>query len=150
MRNAITRTMTLAQVASEHPEAEEILARHGLHCIGCSVAWWETLEEGALAHGMSAEEIDRMLEELNAQKKKGGKDEGPVKTLDLRPLPPPERHQRIFRMWGELRAGETLRIINDHDPKPLHYQFEAEHNGKFAWDYELRGPEDWIVRIRRV
>ena len=150
MAPRITLTTTLEEVLSEVPEAAEILPKYGLHCIGCSVAYWETLEQGALAHGMSAEVIDRMLEELNAQKGKGGKDEGPVKTLDLRPLPPPERHQRIFEMWDGLRVGGTLRIINDHDPKPLYYQFEAEHKGQFAWDYELRGPKDWIVRIRRV
>jgi uncharacterized protein (DUF2249 family) len=43
-----------------------------------------------------------------------------------------------------------LRIINDHDPKPLHYQFEAEQKGKYEWEYEKQGPSDWIVKIKRV
>ena len=150
MAQKIARTTTLEEVLSEVPEAAEILPKYGLHCIGCSVAYWETLEQGALAHGMSAGEIDRRLEELNAPKAGAGRDEGQVVTLDLRPLPPPKRHQRIFETWDSLEPGETLRIINDHDPKPLYYQFEAEHKGQFAWDYELRGPKDWIVRIRRV
>lgn len=67
--------------------------------------------------------------------------------LDLRPLPPPQRHKQIFEMWGALSSGGILRIINDHDPKPLYYQFEAEHKGDFTWDYDQQGPEDWIVRI---
>ena len=67
--------------------------------------------------------------------------------LDLRPLPPPQRHKQIFEMWGALPSGGILRIINDHDPKPIYYQFEAEHKGDFTWDYDQQGPEDWIVRI---
>ncbi|MEE9151174.1 MAG: DUF2249 domain-containing protein [Thermoplasmata archaeon] len=40
--------------------------------------------------------------------------------------------------------------MNDHDPKPLYYQFEAEQKGKFEWEYEKEGPIDWIVKIKRV
>ncbi|MBI2858260.1 MAG: DUF438 domain-containing protein, partial [Chloroflexi bacterium] len=47
--------------------------------------------------------------------------------LDLRQIMPFERHELIFEKWDALKPGETLRIINDHDPKPLHYQFEAEY-----------------------
>jgi uncharacterized protein (DUF2249 family) len=36
------------------------------------------------------------------------------------------RHELIFENWNALKPGETLKIINDHDPKPLRYQFEAE------------------------
>jgi uncharacterized protein (DUF2249 family) len=71
-------------------------------------------------------------------------------TLDLRSMPPFERHGRIYQLWEGLKPGETLRIINDHDPKPLHYQFEAEQKGKYEWEYEQQGPTDWIVKIKRV
>ena len=46
--------------------------------------------------------------------------------LDLRPVMPFERHELIFKKWDGLKPGETLRITNDHNPKPLWYQFEAE------------------------
>lgn len=65
-------------------------------------------------------------------------------------MPPFERHEKIFEMWNGLKEGETLRIINDHDPKPLHYQFEAELNGKYGWQYEKQGPKDWIVKIKKI
>ena len=67
----------------------------------------------------------------------------------LRPLPPPQRHQRIFATWEGLKSGEAMRIINDHDPKPLRYQFEAEYAGHHAWEYEQQGPKDWQVKITR-
>ncbi len=73
-----------------------------------------------------------------------------VQTLDLRPMPPFERHDKIFQIWGTLQPGETLRIINDHNPKPLYYQFEAEYKGKYEWEYEQEGPKDWIVKIKRT
>jgi len=73
-----------------------------------------------------------------------------IKTLDLRAMPPVERHRKIFEIWNSLDSGETLKIINDHNPKPLYYQFEAEYKGLFAWGYEQDGPVDWIVTIKKV
>ena len=70
--------------------------------------------------------------------------------LDLRSLPPAERHNRIFEVWDSLQPGQSLRIVNDHDPKPLRYQFEAEQKGQFVWTYEERGPQDWKVKIDRI
>lgn len=72
-----------------------------------------------------------------------------IKTLDLRALAPFERHEKIFQKWDNLKNGQTLKIINDHDPKPLHYQFEAEYKDKYAWEYEKSGPKDWIVNIKK-
>jgi uncharacterized protein (DUF2249 family) len=73
-----------------------------------------------------------------------------IKTLDLRSMPPRERHQKIFELWDEMKVGETLKIINDHDPKPLYYQFAYEHMGIFEWEYEQKGPVDWIVNIKKI
>ncbi|MBI2328992.1 MAG: DUF438 domain-containing protein [Chloroflexi bacterium] len=73
-----------------------------------------------------------------------------IMELDLRAMPPFERHEKIFELWDALKPGETLRITNDHDPKPLHYQFEAEYKGQYQWEYEQQGPKDWVVKIKKV
>ncbi|KKM20402.1 hypothetical protein LCGC14_1645860 [marine sediment metagenome] len=73
-----------------------------------------------------------------------------IKNLDLRQMPPFERHTKIFEMWDDLKVDETLRIINDHDPKPLHYQFEAEYKDLYEWNYEQEGPKDWKVKIKKI
>ena len=41
-------------------------------------------------------------------------------------------------------------LVNDHDPFPLRYQFEAERPGQFGWDYLEQGPQVWRVRISRL
>ena len=71
-------------------------------------------------------------------------------VLDVRAMAPAQRHHTIFATYEALRAGESFVLVNDHDPKPLQYQFEAEHAGAFTWDYLERGPRVWQVRIGRV
>ncbi len=72
----------------------------------------------------------------------------PVSTvLDVREMAPRERHPTILSTFDALASGEALELVNDHDPKPLRYQFEAEKPGAFTWDYLEQGPEAWRVRI---
>lgn len=76
--------------------------------------------------------------------------EATVVTLDVRDMVPRDRHPSIFSQLDALNVGDTLRLINDHDPKPLRYQLMAERPDMFAWDPEEQGPERWIVRIRKT
>ncbi|HET7043916.1 MAG TPA: DUF2249 domain-containing protein [Gaiellaceae bacterium] len=70
-------------------------------------------------------------------------------TLDVRTEPPARRHELIFDAYDALAPGAGFVLVNDHDPKPLWYQFEAEHKGAYSWDYLEQGPEVWRVRIGR-
>ena len=70
--------------------------------------------------------------------------------IDVRSLVPRQRHATIFDLVGRLEPGNSFVLINDHDPKPLYYQLEAEHPGSFSWTYLERGPEAWRVEIGRV
>jgi uncharacterized protein (DUF2249 family) len=74
---------------------------------------------------------------------------GPDPELDVCRLPPAQRHQQILSTFHGLTAGTAFVLVNDHDPKPLYYQFAAEHPGEFTWDYTESGPELWRVRIGR-
>jgi uncharacterized protein (DUF2249 family) len=69
--------------------------------------------------------------------------------LDVRAIPPREKHPSIFRTFDGLASGQAMVIINDHDPRPLRYQFMAERADSFDWQYEAEGPEIWRVRISR-
>ena len=69
--------------------------------------------------------------------------------LDVRDLAPAQRHETIFASYEDLAPGQGFVLVNDHDPKPLRYQFEAEQAGQFTWDSIEAGPEVWRVRIGR-
>jgi len=69
--------------------------------------------------------------------------------LDVRVIPPRERHPRIFALFDRLEPGQGFVLVNDHDPKPLYYQFQAERPGQVDWSYLEEGPEVWRVRIAK-
>ena len=54
--------MSLADIVQKYPETAEVFQKHGLHCLGCAIASFETLEQGAAAHGM---DLKALLEDLN-------------------------------------------------------------------------------------
>ena len=69
--------------------------------------------------------------------------------LDVRNVPPSRRHLLIFQTFHDLAPGGAFVLMNDHDPKPLYYQFQAELPGLFDWEYLEEGPVTWRVRLRR-
>ncbi len=71
-------------------------------------------------------------------------------TLDVRTVAPMYRHKLIFDTFEALRPGESFELVNDHDPKPLYYQFQAERTGEFTWNYKEEGPTVWRVEIGRT
>ena len=70
--------------------------------------------------------------------------------VDVRTIAPRERHPLIFSTFHALAAGEAMELVNDHDPKPLHYAFQVQEPGAFAWDYLENGPETWRVAITKL
>jgi uncharacterized protein (DUF2249 family) len=70
--------------------------------------------------------------------------------LDVREMAPRDRHGTIFATFDRLRPNQAMDLVNDHDPKPLYYQFAAEHAGEFTWNNLQEGPEVWEVKIRKT
>ncbi|MHB0867187.1 MAG: DUF2249 domain-containing protein [Thermoleophilia bacterium] len=71
-------------------------------------------------------------------------------VLDVRERPPWERHPLIFSTFDELEQGHWIRLVNDHDPRPLHYQFLHEREGQFEWSSEEKGPREWVALIKKL
>ncbi|WP_440765161.1 DUF2249 domain-containing protein [Natronorubrum sp. DTA7] len=67
--------------------------------------------------------------------------------LDVREIPPVNRHPKIHEAFDDLEPGETLTIVNDHEPKPLFYEFQAEVDAFDADGYEVErvGPEEFVA-----
>lgn len=70
-------------------------------------------------------------------------------TIDVRTIIPRERHPLLFQTFDNLAAGESFELVNDHDPKPLYYQFMAERPGELGWEYLEEGPETWRVVLTK-
>ena len=69
--------------------------------------------------------------------------------VDARLYEPKDKHITIFNTFEALSSGESMELINDHDPRPLHYQFIIERPDTFEWEYLEEGPEVWRVAITK-
>ncbi len=68
-------------------------------------------------------------------------------TVDARQYAPKDKHPTILGTFASLKPKEKMELINDHDPRPLYYQFNVEMPDQFEWEYLEEGPEVWRVSI---
>lgn len=128
-------SLTLNEIVQRWPVAADILEAHGLDlCCGGE----RTLADAAKEHNLPLEPLLERLQAAGA---------GAERVVDVRDLPPPQRHPTIFATFDALTPGEAFLLVNDHDPKPLFYQFQAERAGEFEWTAVETGPERWVIRI---
>ena len=58
----ITKDTGIIEAVQSHPEIMEVFAEYGLGCIGCMAAHFETIGQGAGAHGI---DVDALIEDIN-------------------------------------------------------------------------------------
>lgn len=63
-RTKISPDTNIADLVFKYPQVVETLMAFGLHCVGCFASQFDTIGQGAQIHGMSKEEIDEMLKEV--------------------------------------------------------------------------------------
>lgn len=71
-------------------------------------------------------------------------------SLFVPDLAPAVKHATVFQKFDALGKGETLLLINDHDPIPLYYEMKAERGDVFEWNKLENGPELWKVEITKT
>ena len=76
----ISKSTTFQELLEKRPEAAGIIAARGLHCLGCSGALFESIEQGSKMHGLNDEEISKMISEINKEKKTAKQKEKNKKT----------------------------------------------------------------------
>lgn len=69
----ITKKMTFAELLEMKPESAEVLMESGMHCFGCPMSQMETIEQGAMAHGMTKKEIDELMKKIEGLSNKDEK-----------------------------------------------------------------------------
>ncbi|WP_327102926.1 DUF2249 domain-containing protein [Nonomuraea glycinis] len=70
--------------------------------------------------------------------------------LDVRPLRKPDKHPTIFATYQALPVDGSFVLVNDHDPKHLREEFEADHAGSYRWEYLNTEVRDWRIRITKL
>lgn len=70
--------------------------------------------------------------------------------FDVRDIPCRTKHAQIVQRWADLPVGAYFVLINDHDPVPLYYQFNALFRGAFSWEYLVDGPSVFHIKISRL
>lgn len=71
-------------------------------------------------------------------------------TVNATEYPPHLKHKVIFETFNNLQPSEAMLLVNDHDPKPLHFQFDSAHAGEFDWEYIEQGPEIFRIKISKL
>ena len=61
----ISKDMMIGEVVMQYPQVADVFLSYGLHCVGCHINQYETIEQGALGHGMMPEDVDEMVTEAN-------------------------------------------------------------------------------------
>jgi hybrid cluster-associated redox disulfide protein len=61
-QKTITGDMSIIEVVQKYPDTVHVFMRHGLGCIGCALARFENIRQGAAAHGI---DVDALVEDLN-------------------------------------------------------------------------------------
>ena len=61
-QHAISAEMAIGDVINKYPDTIHVFFRHGLGCVGCAVARFENIRQGAMAHGI---DVDVLMKDLN-------------------------------------------------------------------------------------
>lgn len=67
----ITKDMNIIEVVQRYPDTAMVFMYAGMGCFGCHAAQFETIEEGALAHGIDADKLVEALNEITAADDEG-------------------------------------------------------------------------------
>jgi hybrid cluster-associated redox disulfide protein len=67
-KQTISKDDRISEALKKNPDAAPIMMKHGIHCVGCHAAFFETIEQGAQAHGLKDKEIEKMIAEINKKK----------------------------------------------------------------------------------
>jgi uncharacterized protein (DUF2249 family) len=68
-----------------------------------------------------------------------------IYTFDARGIAKRFRHAAIFGALTALKAGETMRFCNDHDPLPLLTQLDSHFGTHIQIDYVSRTPGEIVI-----
>jgi len=69
VKQKIRKDMPIAEVVSKYPKTIEVFLEHGMGCFGCGMAQFETIEQGAVAHGINLKKLMAALNKSVSKKR---------------------------------------------------------------------------------
>ena len=72
-----------------------------------------------------------------------------IYPFDARGIAKRFRHAAIFGALDALQAGETMRFVNDHDPRPLLDQLQQRYGERVDIRYQQREPGAIVIDFVR-
>lgn len=127
----ITKETTIGEAIQKNPMSAEIMLSYGLHCVGCHVSAFETIEQGALGHGMGKKELDEMVKKMNdvsREENQNGVSISEAGAKKLKELAGRDKKPAILRL--EIVEGGCHGYRYDMDMKPKQEgDIEFESNG---------------------
>ncbi|MDG0816904.1 DUF2249 domain-containing protein [Bdellovibrio svalbardensis] len=70
-------------------------------------------------------------------------------VIEVQKMEPQHRHAFIFQQFDNLQGGESILIVNNHDPLPLLRQFRETRPEQFVDEYLQKGPTEWRLRLTK-
>jgi len=139
-RQYVTKDSPIGEVASKYRIAIGILFSHGMHCAGCHASEFETIRQGAEAHGMKPGQVDALVDEINqaiaADERKTQENcpDAPVKITEAASL----QFARILEAEG--KAGFGLRVLKPQGGPAGRFEMDFEQTaGKEDAEFDCRG-----------
>ena len=63
----ITKETVIGDILDIEPQTAPIFFSIGMHCLGCPSSRGETVEEACMVHGMTGEQMDKLIELVNEE-----------------------------------------------------------------------------------
>lgn len=79
-----------------------------------------------------------------------GTPETSPREIDVRTIAPPQRHRLVFDAYTQLSTGESLVVVNDHEPLGLRQEFEREFAGAYGWESLGQVDQEFRVQITKL
>ena len=118
----ITKDTTIGDVANKYPGAASIMLKYGLHCVGCAVNPFETIENGCLGHGMDENTINSLVDDLNKNFENSPEHESEGKVVSITDIAA-EKLNAFMKDDKKIDFGVRLNVVIGDD-KDLQYGLE--------------------------
>ncbi len=106
-KQLVTKDMTIGEVVAKYPEAASIMLSYGLHCVGCAVNPYESIESGCLGHGMDKETIDNLVNDINKKMKEGDSKVKKAITITIKAA---KKFKEFMKEEGKKDCGVKLTV----------------------------------------